>query len=63
MFFAHFLMLRHSSAVLVLDYDKVVFRPFNPGSVDMQTESVLLAVWQQSAFNDNLLKYCPSELA
>ncbi len=54
-------MLRHSSAVLVLDYEEVVFRSFNPGSIDMQTESVLSAVWQQSAFNDNLSKYCRIE--
>ena len=61
-FLAHFLMLRHFSAVLVLDYDEVVFRSFNPGSIDMQTKYVLSAVWQQSAFNDNLSKYCPNAL-
>ncbi len=61
-FFAHFLMLRPSSAVLVLDNDEVVFRSFYPGSIDIQTESVLSAVWQQSAFYDNLSKYCLNEL-
>ncbi len=53
-------MLRHSSAVLVLDYDEVVFRSFNPSSIVEQPESVLSAVWHQSAFN--ISKYFPSEL-
>ena len=55
-------MLRNSSGFLVLDYEEVVFRSFNFGSIDIQTESVLSAVWQLDAFKDNLSKYCPSEL-
>ena len=59
---AHFLMLRNSSAFLVLDYEEFVFRFFNSDSFDMQSESVLAAVWQLAAFKDNLSKYCLSEL-
>ncbi len=55
-------MLSNSSELKVLDNDEVVFRSFNSGSIDMQTESVLSAVWQESAFNDNLSKYCLNEL-
>ncbi len=55
-------MLRHSSAVLVLDYEQVVFRSFNSGSIDVQTKIVLSAVWNLSAFKDNLSKYCLSEM-
>ncbi len=55
-------MLYHSSAVLVLDYENVVFRAFNSGSIDVKTKIVLSAVWQLSALKDNLSKYCPSEL-
>ncbi len=45
------------SAFLVLDFGKVVFRSFNYVSIDMRTESVLLAVWQLAAFKDDLSKY------
>ncbi len=60
--FAHFLMLRPPSAVLVLDYDEVVFRSFNSSSIDVRTNIVLPAVWQLAAFKVNMLKYFPSEL-
>ncbi len=55
-------MLRNSSAFLILDYEEVIFRSFNSGSIDMRTKIVLSAVWQLAAFEDNLSKYCPSEL-
>ena len=55
-------MLRNSSGFLVLDYEEVIFRSFDFGSIDMQTKIVLSAVWQLAAFKDNLSKYCPSEL-
>ena len=58
----HFLILRHSSPFLVLDYEEVVFRCFISNSFDMQTESVLSTVWQLAAFKDKLSKYCPSKL-
>ncbi len=32
---AHFLLLRNSSAFLVLDYEVVFFRSFNSGSIDV----------------------------
>ncbi len=48
-------MLRHSSAVLVLGYEEVVFRSFISGTIDVQTKIVLSAVWQLSASKDNLL--------
>ena len=54
-------MLRNSSAFLVLDYEEVVFRSFNSGSIDVRTKILLLAVLQIAAFKDNLLKYCSSE--
>ncbi len=54
-------MLRNSSTFLVFDYEEDVFRSFNSSSIDMQTESVLSAVWQLGAFKDNLSKYCSSE--
>ncbi len=38
---AHFLILRNSSAFLVLGNEKVVFRPFNFGSIDVRTKIVL----------------------
>ena len=60
--FKYFLILRNSSASLVLDYEEVVFRSFNSGSTDMRTESVLSVVWQLAAVKDKLSKYCPSEL-
>ena len=47
---AHFLMLRNSSAFLVLDYEVVVFRSFHSGSIDVRTKIVLSAVWQLAAF-------------
>ncbi len=47
-------MLHHSSTVLVLDYEEVVFRSFNSGPIDVQTKIVLSAVLQLSAFKDNL---------
>ena len=50
-------MLRNSSAFLVLDYDKVVFRSFPFGSINIRTESVMAAVWQLGALKDNLSKY------
>ena len=59
---AHFLMLCNSSTFLAFDYYEVDFRSFNSGSIDVQTKIVLSAVWQLSAFKDNLSKYCPSEL-
>ncbi len=49
-------------AFLILDYEEIVFRSFNSDSIDMQTESVLSAVWQIAAFKDKLSNYCPSEL-
>ena len=52
-------MLHNFSAILVPGYDKVIFRSFNFGSIDMQTEPVLSAVWQLAAFQENLSKYCP----
>ncbi len=55
-------MLRNSSAFLVLDYEEVVFRSFNFGSIDVRTKIVLSAVWQLAAFKDNLSKHCPTEL-
>ena len=55
-------MLRNSSGFLILDYEEVIFRSFNSGSIDMRTKIVLSAVWQLAAFKDNLTKYCPSEL-
>ena len=55
-------MLRNSSGVLILDYEEVIFRSFNSGSIDMRTKIVLSAVWQLAAFKDTLSKYCPSEL-
>ena len=58
----NFIMFRNSSAFLVLDYEEVVFRSFNSGSIDIRRESVLSAVWQLDAIKDNLSKYCPSEL-
>ncbi len=54
-------MLRNSSGFLVLDYEEVIFRYFNSGSIDMRTKIALSAVWQLAAFKDNLSKYCPSE--
>ncbi len=59
---AHFLMLRNDSAVLVLDYQKVIFRSFKSGSINVRTKIVLSVVWQLGAFKDDLSKYCPSEL-
>lgn len=53
-------MSRNSSAFLVLDYDKVVFRSCNSGSINIQIEFVLSAVWQLAAFKDNLGKWCKS---
>ena len=36
---AHFLILRNSSAFLVvLDYERVVFSSFNTGSIDVRTK-------------------------
>ena len=55
-------MLRNSSGFLILDYEEVIFRSFNSGSIDMRPKIVLSAVWQLAAFKDNLSKYCPSEL-
>ncbi len=34
----------------------IIFRPFNSGSFDVQTDTVLAAVWQLSAFTDTLTK-------
>ncbi len=50
---AHFLMLCNSSASFVLNYDKVVFKSFNSGSIDVRTQIVLSVVWKLSAFKDN----------
>ena len=47
-------MLRHFCTVLVLDYKEEVFRSSNSGSIDIQTESVLSAVWQLAAFKVTL---------
>ncbi len=55
-------MLRNASSFLVFDYEEVVFISFNFGSIDVETKIVLSAVWQLSAFKDNLMKYCPSKL-
>ncbi len=41
---AHFLILRNSSAFLLLNCEEVAFRSFNSDSIDMQTVSVLSAV-------------------
>ncbi len=55
-------MWRTSSTFLAFDYVRLdIFRSFNSGSIDMQTESVPSAVWQLAAFKDNLSKYFPSE--
>ncbi len=43
----------------VIDYEEVIFRSFNSGSIDRRTESVLSAVWQLDAFKNNLSKYFP----
>ena len=55
-------MLRNSKAFLVRDYEVVVLRSFNSGSIDMRTDSVLSAVWKLAAFKDYFSKYCNSEL-
>ena len=55
-------MLRNSSGFLLLDYEEVVFRSFNFGSIDMRTKIILSTVWLLAAFKDSLSKYCPSEL-
>ncbi len=59
---AHFLMMHNSSAFLVLNYEEVVFRSFNSGSIDVRPKNVLSGVCQLAAFKDNLPKDCPSEL-
>ena len=61
-FFAHFLMLRNSGGFLVLNYEKVIFRSFNSGSIDVQTKIVLSVIWQIVASKGNLSKYCLNEL-
>ena len=38
------------------------FRPFNFGSSDVQTETVVSAVWQLAAFPAILSKQCPYQL-
>ncbi|MCP4054011.1 MAG: hypothetical protein GY739_13270 [Mesoflavibacter sp.] len=53
-FFARFCLLCSSCAFLVLGYNEVIFRPFNSGSYDMQTDNVLSAVWQLAKFKDTL---------
>ncbi len=50
-FCVHFCML---STFFVLGYLKIVFEPFNFDSFDVRTDYVLLAVWQLTAFKDNL---------
>ena len=47
---AHFLILCNSCAFLVLDYDTFILKSFNSGSNNVQTNSVLPAVWQLDAF-------------
>ena len=44
-FFARFCLLCSSCAFFVLCYYKVIFRPFNSGSFDIQTDNGLSAVW------------------
>ena len=53
-FFARFCLLCPFCAFLVLCYNEVIFRPFNSSSFDMQTDNVLSAVRQLSAWKDTL---------
>ena len=55
-------MLRNYNEFLVLDYEEVVFKSLNSGSIHQRLKIVLSAVWELAAFKDNLLKYFPSEL-
>ena len=59
-FSKYFLMLRNSSAFFVFEYEVVVFRTFNSGSIDLRTESKVSADWQLAVSKDNVSKYCPS---
>ena len=54
--FCAFLLLCTSCAFLVLDYNKIIFRPFNFGSFDVRTKTVLSAVLQLVAFKDTFVK-------
>ncbi len=44
---------------LVIEYDLVVFRSSNFGSIAMRTDSVLSAVWQLAAFKMIYLNNVP----
>ena len=46
--------------IFVLEYEVVVFRTFNSGSIDLRTESKVSADWQLAVSKDNVSKYCPS---
>ena len=53
-FFVCFGLLCSFCVFLVLDYNEVIFRPFNSSSFDMRTDNVLSAIWQLAAFKDTL---------
>ncbi len=56
-FFTRFCWLLCTSfTFLVLVYKEVVFRPLNSGLFDVQTDNVLLAVWQLATLKDTLSK-------
>ncbi len=48
-------------AFLVLDMCKFFLKSYNSYSIDVQTDFVLLAVWQVAAFKNNLSKHYPSD--
>ncbi len=54
-FFTRFYVLSIFCSFLRIDY--ILFRSFNFGSIDVQTDFVLLDVWQLAIFKDNGSKH------